>query len=49
MYTPYIVDTATLCAAALFVTGLRIIVNPPFGSTINKAEKPYLANYELDD
>ena len=24
-----------------------ILTNPPFGSTINKAEKPYLANYEL--
>ena len=24
-----------------------ILTNPPFGSTINLAEKPYLANYEL--
>lgn len=24
-----------------------ILTNPPFGSTITKAEKPYLANYEL--
>ena len=24
-----------------------ILTNPPFGSTINKAEKPYLSNYEL--
>ena len=24
-----------------------ILTNPPFGSTINKAEKPYLTNYEL--
>ena len=24
-----------------------ILTNPPFGSTINKAEKPYLSNYTL--
>lgn len=42
-----IMDIDVLFLIAYLMIRLQITINPPFGSTINKAEKPYLSSYEL--